>query len=123
MTTFAERLKYAMEQRGMKASELSRRAEVSKARISQYIHGRYVPGADGVCRLASVLGVSESWLVGQSAHMDASASLPEGVAPLTMHAVPLLGEIACGRPILAVEDIEGYVAVCDHQEADFCLIA
>ena len=35
--------------------------------------------------------------------------------------VPLLGTIACGEPILAEENLDGYVAMADEVEADFAL--
>lgn len=122
MTTFAARLKYAMEQKGMRACEISRATGLSRARISQYIHGKYTPGADGICRIAAILGVSEAWLMGQDAEMDATP-LPYGVSPLSLRPVPVLGRIACGEPILAVEDSEGFGAVSDTTNADFCLVA
>ena len=38
-----------------------------------------------------------------------------------MRKLPLLGDIACGTPILAEENIEQTVNVPDNIEADFCL--
>lgn len=35
--------------------------------------------------------------------------------------VPLLGEIACGKPILAVEDRDSFIMVEEDIPADFCL--
>ena len=122
MTTFADRLQHAMTIKNMRACELSRATGLSRARISQYIHGKYTPGADGICRLASILGVSEAWLMGQDATTDA-APLPQGVSPLTLRPLPVLGRIACGQPILAVEDMEDFVAVSDTTNADFGLVA
>ena len=44
--TFAERLKYAMEQANMSQSALSEKAGASKAAISQYLSGKNTrPGA------------------------------------------------------------------------------
>ena len=43
MTTFAERLKYAMEQADLKQSALSEQAGISKAAISQYLSGKNTP--------------------------------------------------------------------------------
>lgn len=42
--TFAERLKYAMEQANMSQSALSEKAGASKAAISQYLSGKNTPG-------------------------------------------------------------------------------
>ena len=127
MTTFADRLVYAMQLRNLRACELASKTGLSRARISQYTHGKYTPGADGICRLAAVLSVSEAWLMGQDASMESistpSPALPDNVFPVTLRPVPLLGRIACGQPILAVEEAEEFAAVSDQTEADFCLIA
>lgn len=124
MTTFADRLQYAMQLRNMRACELSRITGLSRARISQYTHGKYTPGADGICRLASALTVSEAWLMGQDPSPDTpSPALPDGISPVTLRPIPLLGRIACGQPVLAVEESEEFVAISEQTNADFCLIA
>ena len=38
-----------------------------------------------------------------------------------MKRIPLIGTIACGEPLLAVENIEGEVDVPEHIRADFAL--
>ena len=119
MTTFAQRLKAAMQQKGIRACQLSQSTGLSRARISQYPHGKYIPGADGICRIASVLGVSEAWLMGH----EEPTSLPDGITPVSLRSYPMLGEIACGNPILAVEEADTFATTSDNIKADFCLIA
>ena len=53
MTTFAERLKNAMEQANMSQSALSEQAGASKAAISQYLSGKNTPGPDRIKALAA----------------------------------------------------------------------
>ena len=122
-TAFSTRLKEAMTARGLRSTELADATGLSRARISQYTNGKYVPGADGICRLARALGVSEAWLLGDDAPAaDALLPTPENVSALTLRRYPVLGRIACGAPILAVEEDEEYVLATDS-DADFCLIA
>ncbi len=45
------------------------------------------------------------------------------IEPIKLKRFPLLGEIACGQPILAVEDRESYINADADINADFCLIA
>ena len=57
--------------------------------------------------------------------MDAGngAWLPENVLPFPgLHRVPRLGNIACGQPITAEENIEGYDDVPAYVKADFTLV-
>ena len=67
MTTFAERLKNAMEQTNVSQSDLSRRTGASKAAISQYLSGKNTPGPDRIKALADATGVSFDYLMGYGA--------------------------------------------------------
>ena len=50
------------------------------------------------------------------------SSWPDNIIPMPqMNTVPLLGEIACGDPILAEENFEGEVTIPDNIHADFAL--
>ena len=127
MDIFKERLTEALQARHMRAAELARRTGLSKARISQYVNGKFVPKPEALLDIAEVLGVSELWLLGKTDDMTPAPSLtipcPENLSPLRLRRYPVLGEIACGRPILAVEDPDaGYVTAADTT-ADFCLTA
>lgn len=58
MNTFAERLKYAMEQADLKQSALSEQAGISKAAISQYLSGKNTPNQERIKALADVMIMS-----------------------------------------------------------------
>ncbi len=123
MTIFSTRLREAMQTRGVRASKLSELTGISPPRISQYIHGKYTPGGSALCRMANALGVCEAWLMGKDVPMvDPSPALPEGVTPLTLRRYPMLGQIACGQPILAVEEADTF-ATSTENNGDFCLTA
>ncbi|MBO5510831.1 MAG: helix-turn-helix domain-containing protein [Clostridia bacterium] len=127
MDIFKDRLTEAMALRGMRASELAKRTGLSKARISQYVNGKFVPKSDAILTIAEVLGVSELWLMGKTASMEptrrAEIPCPENVSPLRLCRYPILGEIACGLPTLAVEDPDGGYVTAAETNADFCLTA
>lgn len=67
MTTFAKRLKYAMEQADLKQSALSEQAGISKAAISQYLSGKNTPNQERIKALADVTGVTFDFLMGYEA--------------------------------------------------------
>jgi repressor LexA len=129
MDIFKDRLIEAMQARGMRAAELSKRTGLSKARISQYVNGKFVPKSDAVLQIAEALRVSELWLLGKAPHMEPAEAArpvipcPENLSPLRLRRYPVLGEIACGLPILAVEDTEGAYVTAADTTADFCLTA
>ena len=67
--TFADRLKYAMERRGIKQVDLIRTAsergiKLGKSHVSQYVSGKTVPRAEIIRFLADALDVGEGWLDG-----------------------------------------------------------
>ena len=60
---FGSRLKKAMAEKGLSASELSRISGVGKSDISNYINGKYLAKQDKVFALAKALGVDPGWLM------------------------------------------------------------
>ena len=115
--------------RGIRATMLSRGTGLSKARISQYTNGVYNPSPEALFRLAAALSVSEGWLMGQdvpmerTVHRGPSGSIPD-LAPVSVRPFPVLGDIACGRPILTEGGGDGsFVRGTEDFGADFCLIA
>ena len=127
MDIFKDRLTEAMQARGIRASELARRTGLSKARISQYVNGKFVPKSDAILQIAEALGVSELWLLGKTDDPSPTPSVslpcPDNLSPLRLRRFPMLGEIACGLPILAVEDTEGAYVTAADTNAHFCLTA
>jgi len=125
MSIFQERLTEAMKQKKMKAAELSRLTGISKARLSQYVNGIYEPKQKALISIAGTLEVSELWLMGGAVPMTPRhdiGSIP-GIFPLDIKTFPMIGEIACGTPILTDEDHESYVMSGTNLPADFCLRA
>ncbi|MDY4856301.1 MAG: S24 family peptidase [Candidatus Ventricola sp.] len=49
------------------------------------------------------------------------AALPPGALPVTIRRVPLLGNIACGEPILAESDLDTFAVVGNAVKCDFAL--
>ena len=64
MKSFADRLKYAMNQADMSQSVLSEKSGCSKAAVSQYLSGKNTPGPIKTEALAAALGVRYAFLMG-----------------------------------------------------------
>ena len=128
---FASRLSQALEARGMKAADLSKKTKVAEGTISCYINGRYEAKQNRVQVFAEALNVNPAWLMGydvpmetESRHSVAPAShpIPPGFEPMPkMKKVPLIGAIACGDPITATENREGEIDVPEDIRCDFAL--
>ena len=59
-----DRLREALNDRGMKPIELAEQTDIPKSMVSYYLSGKSVPKADRIYKMAHVLGVNESWLLG-----------------------------------------------------------
>lgn len=60
----SQRLKQAMEQKGIIAKDLAALSGVSKYSISQYVNGSHAPSNLSSGKMAAVLGVDPAWLMG-----------------------------------------------------------
>lgn len=128
---FASRLSQALEARGMKAADLSKKTKVAEGTISCYINGRYEAKQNRVQVFAEALNVNPAWLMGYDVPMEtesrhsvapASRPIPPGFEPMPkMKKVPLIGAIACGDPITATENREGEIDVPEDISCDFAL--
>ena len=127
---FASRLSQALEARGMKAADLSKKTKVAEGTISCYINGRYEAKQNRVQVFAEALDVNPAWLMGYDVPMEAERSqpapaprpIPKGFEPMPkMKKNPLVGSIACGTPILAQQNIEKIVDVPENIRCDFSL--
>lgn len=118
MVDFRSRLTHVMQEKNIKAAELSRRTGISKPRMSQYVNGVYIPKADAICAIANALGVSESFLLGNT---DDATAQKRGASSFKL--LPLIGEISCGYPVFANQEDGGSVVTDIDTDADFCLIA
>ena len=124
--SFTDRLRIAMDARGVRAVDLARDTGLSKARISQYTNGIYVPKADALHSLARVLEVADLWLEGYDVPMErGTTNLPDypDIFPIERRRIPVLGEIACGTPIWTDEQHDSFVMSGTNLDADFCLRA
>lgn len=66
------RLREALDRRGMKAVELSKKTNVPEGAISYYLAGKSQPKGDRLYTLCVALDVSEAWLLGYDIPMERS---------------------------------------------------
>lgn len=65
-----KRIEKALTIRKMKQAELCKLANVPKSSLSLYLKGAYEPKQDKIFKMANVLNVSESWLMGYDVPMN-----------------------------------------------------
>ena len=97
---------------GLQQKELAILAGVSHPTVSDWETGKKNPSGERLKKLSQIFGVDNATILGYD---------PLYI-PIQRNAVPIVGEIACGTPITAEENIEGYADVPDGIRADFALI-
>ena len=112
-----QRIRALREERGMSQEALARAAGYTdRSSIAKIEKGQVSLSAAKIDLLAKALGVTPGYLTGWG------GELPGNVIPLpAVRRVPLIGTIACGKPILAVENGAETVALPDFIHADFAL--
>ena len=110
------------EQLGITQTALADMIGESKQTIYKYESGvvSNIP-SDKIEAIANVLDVSPAWICGWE--QDSEIPIPSGFDPLPdMEEIPLVGRIACGEPITAEENLEGYVSAPAMWHATFALL-
>ncbi len=124
MIELGKRVKARREELGytqLKLAELS--GYTSDSIITKIEKGEADPPRPKIIALANALLVNPSYLMGWSEKELDYSSIP-GIIPLhKARRIPILGTIACGDPIWADENYEGYFVADTSIKADFCLRA
>lgn len=120
----AERIRARRKELGLRADEVADKIGVSRATIYRYESNEIEKFPTSTLEpIAEALQTTPAYLMGWSDDPGAPAdALPENLIPLpAMRRIPLLGTIACGEPLLAVENFEGDVDIPQYVHADFAL--
>ena len=110
------------EQLGITQTALADMIGESKQTIYKYESGvvSNIP-SDKIEAIANALDVSPAWICGWE--QGSETPIPSGFDPLPdMEEIPLVGHIACGEPITAEENLEGYVSAPAMWHATFALL-
>ena len=119
------RIKERREELGISAEKLGEMIGKAKTTIYRYESGFIESMPSAVLEpIAKALRTTPAYLMGWTSDKSSSTSIPEGISnihPVAVQRIPMLGEIACGKPIMCNEDRESYVLAGTHIKADFCL--
>lgn len=101
-------------ERGINQETLAELTMLHRVTIAKYETGQVEPGALALGRIADALGVTTDELLCRTEKTPPFLPLAKG-------AVPIVGSIACGQPITAEENIEGFADLPEGVSADFAL--
>ena len=123
MTT-GERMKQRRKEIGLSAEKVAERLGVSPATIYRYEKGdiEKVP-VDIFAELAKILQTTPAYLMGWEEKPEPKKpTIPPGFEPMPKRKkIPLIGSIACGEPITAIQNREGEIDAPENMQCDFAL--
>ena len=127
MDTVGKRIKDLRSNKlGMTQVAFANAVNISKQTLYKYENNiiTNIP-SDKIEEIAKVCGVSPAYLMGwedeQNKLQKDLFNKYDNIYPIGLKKVPLLGNIACGSPVLAVENIEDYIDMDKSVHADFAL--
>ena len=123
MSDIYERIKSRREELGLTTEELAQRMGYkTRSSITKIETGKADIPQSKVKAFARALHTTTAYLMGDDDAREARPTIPAGFEPLPeMTAVPLVGTIACGTPILAEQNVEARIGVPAAWRADFAL--
>ncbi len=117
-------IKFIRTKLGMSATMLAEKAKVAKSSLSDWEHGRTQPSTDALFRICNVLNCDVTELLSADVVGDIKKiDMLNNFIPITKITVPVLGTVACGKPIYAEEHLECYVDTINTVHPDFALWA
>ena len=112
---FAERLVSLMEENSDNTYTLGEYLHLSPPTISRYCSADMSPKLTTIEIITRKYGVNPAWLMGTEGQPKYL------IGDIPPKKIPILGIIAAGQPILALENIIGYEYIPSDSKADFCL--
>lgn len=107
-----EYISVKLKEKKISQNKLAKAAQISQSGLSDIINGVSNPKEVTLRSIADALDCTVAELMGE---------VSVGAIPITKSAVPIVGEIACGLPLTAEQNITGYADLPDNVHADFAL--
>lgn len=102
---FSKNLNKYLDEKNLTPTEFARIMGYPETTVFNWVHGKSYPRIDRIQQISDYFGILKSDLVEEKINLE---DIP-GVIPVKKgRMIPILGEIACGEPILARENYEGY---------------
>ena len=120
----ADRLKTVRTDAGLSQKELADKLGMPLRTYGSYERGERDISTAILLSICKTLNVSSDYLLGRAEiNPDQPDQHFDNIFPVKLKKFPMLGEIACGKPIFADEERNNYVMADMDIYADFCLRA
>lgn len=113
---YSESIRRLRKERGITQMELAEAIGIARSTICMYETGLREPNFETCEAIADYFNCRLSDIIDDYDQSNGIFPFPK------MNQVPILGEIACGTPIMAEQNVNGYATMPDNVKADFALI-
>ena len=127
---FQSRLSELRKSKGYNMKQTAKMLNMPYTTYVGYEKGEREPDSEKLILLSNFFNCSVDYLIyrsddpnGHQTSDDDIFSRYPNISPIKTKKFPLLGEIACGKPIYADEEHESYISANEDIQADFCLRA
>lgn len=110
-----DNIRYFRKRAGYSQQQLAKKLKIKQASVSNWESGKTTPDTKYLSNIMTILNVSMNDLFSDEPRRELDS------IRVIRNAVPIVGEIACGTPITAEQNIEGYADIPDGIHADFAL--
>lgn len=126
MSSFNIRLRELRRSVDLSQNDFAKAIGLSKSSVNMYERGEREPSLATLEAIADFFNVDMDYLLGKSdcrnRYLASIGIVADNIIPMpATRELPLLGNIACGEPILAEENLDGTVSCPEHVAADFAL--
>ncbi len=124
MNDLGQRIRQRRIELGLTQDELAKRVGYSsRSSVNKIEIGKNLLTQPKIIIFAKALQTTPSYLMGWDESPKDELFNNSSIRPVTLKRFPILGEIACGKPIFASEEHEAYVDASANIKADFCVTA
>ena len=119
MATYSERIRELRKMRGMSQQDLANKLDLNKVAISQYERGVRRPSIDIVSALCDIFNVSSDFLLGEDDVTIRIVNTDEIKKLDSPRRIPVLGRVAAGIPIDAIEDVIDWEDIAEDAPGEY----
>ena len=120
---FAQNLLHYMNKYNKTQKDIADIVGVSAPTVNDWIKAKKYPRIDKIEKLANYFGILKSNLIEEHTSETTDTINAPNIFKIETKKFPLLGNIACGEPVFANEEMGLYIEAGANIHADFCLKA